>query len=88
MHYRTQAFYGEPLAVECRVGWISRSAFGLEYRIESDGSALAPARHVADGTTVHVRWDIRAGRVTRVPADLRERMEAFEGRPIPSERPD
>ena len=87
VHYRTQAFYGEPLVVECRVGWMSRSAFGLEYRVVSEGSPLAPARHVADGTTVHVRWDIKAGRVTRVPAGQREQFEAFEGRPLPTERP-
>lgn len=88
VHYRTPAFYGEPLIVECRVGWVTRSAFGLEYRVLSEGSAFAPARHVADGTTVHVRWDIAAGRVTRLPADFRGRVEAFEGHPIPVERPD
>jgi len=87
VHYRTQAFYGEPLVVECRVGWVSRSAFGLEYRVVSAGSALGPVRLVADGTTVHVRWDIKAGRVTRLPAGLREQFEGFEGHPIPTERP-
>ena len=87
VHYRSQAFYGEPLAVECRIGWVSRSAFGIDYRVVSDGSPLAPARLVADGTTVHVRWDIKAGRVTRLPAELREQFERFEGHPIPTQRP-
>lgn len=87
VHYRTQAFYGESLVVECRVGWMSRSTIGLEYRVVSEGSELAPARHVADGITVHVRWDVTTRRVSRVPPELRERFEAFEGRPIPLERP-
>ena len=39
VHYRTQAFCGEALVVECRVGWMSRSAFGLEYRVVSRAPA-------------------------------------------------
>ena len=88
VHYRTQAFYGEPLSVACRISWASRSAFCIEYSVDADASDLGPARHVADGSTVHVRWDIKASRVSRVPADFRERIERFEGRAIPAERPD
>jgi acyl-CoA thioester hydrolase len=87
VHYRSQAFYGEPLVVECGIGWATRTAFAIEYRVLFDGSPLAPARLVADGTTVHVRIDITNGRVTRLPADLRAQFEAFEGHPIPEERP-
>lgn len=86
IHYRMPAFFGEPLAVDCRVAWASRSAIGLEYRVVSEGSVVAPARHVADGSTVHVRWDITAGRVTRVPRELRAHFERFEGRAIPERR--
>lgn len=87
VHYRTQAFFGETLVTECRVGWASRTTIGLEYRITSEGSELAPARLVADGLTVHVRWDVTTRRVSRIPVELRERFEAFEGHPIPMERP-
>lgn len=86
VHYRRPAFFGEPLGVECRVAWASRSAIGLEYRVISDGSLAGRARHIADGETVHVRWDLTAARVTRIPAALRERFEAFEGRPVAAQR--
>jgi acyl-CoA thioester hydrolase len=88
VHYRLPAFFGEPLAVDCRVAWASRSQIAIEYRVVSEGSVVAPARHIADGYTVHVRWDISAGRVSRVPPELRARFEAFEGRPIPSSPPE
>ncbi len=85
--YRAPAFFGEPLVCECRVSWASRSAFGLDYRVVSEGGPIAPARVVADGSTVQVMYDLTAERVTRVPPDLLARIEAFEGRPIPRHRP-
>jgi acyl-CoA thioesterase FadM len=63
--------------------WIGRSSFGLEYRVRSDGGPIAPARLVADGASVQVMWDLELGRVERIPAKLREAIEAFEGRAIP-----
>lgn len=85
--YRAPAFFGEPIVCECRVSWTSRSAFGLDYRVVSEGGPIAPARLIADGFTVQVMFDLAAERVTRVSADLLERMEAFEGRPVPRRRP-
>jgi len=85
--YRTPAFFGEPLVCECRVSWATRSAFGLEYRVVSEGGPIALARLVADGTTVQVMYDLTTERVTRVPTDLLARIETFEGRPIPRHRP-
>jgi acyl-CoA thioester hydrolase len=83
VRYRVPSFFGEPLVVECRVSWLSRSAFELEYRVLSEGSAIAPARLIADGETVQVMYDIAAERVTRVPAELAERFAAFEEHAIP-----
>lgn len=85
--YRAPAFFGEPLVCECRVSWASRSAFGLEYRVVSEGGPVAPARLIADGSTVQVMYDLKAERVTRVSADLLARIEAFEGRPVSHHRP-
>ena len=82
--YRQPAFFGEPLVVEARVGWASRSSFGLEYRVLSEGGPIAPARLIADGETTQVMFDIGAGRPTRIPVDLLALIEAFEGHPIPS----
>jgi acyl-CoA thioester hydrolase len=87
VHFRQPGFFGEPVVVECRVPWASRSSFGLEYRVQATGSDAAPARLLADGTTVQVMFDLKAARVTRIPADLRRRFGEFEGRPIPERRP-
>lgn len=85
--YRAPAFFGEPIVCECRVSWASRSAFGLEYRVVSEGGPIAPARHIADGSTVQVMFDLVSNRVTRVPPELLTAIEAFEGRSIPRTRP-
>ena len=82
--YRSPARFGQPLTCACRVSWAGRSSFGLEYLVEVAASPLGTARVVADGATVQVFYDLTSERVVRIPAELRERMEAFEGRPLPS----
>ena len=84
--YRAQAFFGETLLVGCRFGWASRSSFGIEYRVRAEESVVAPARLIADGTSVQVMFDLERNRVTRVPEDLIELFEKYEGRTIPRAR--
>ena len=86
IHYRLPGFFGDRVLVDCRIPWAGRSSFGLEYRVRSEGSPTLGPRTLADGETVQVMFDLRAERVTRLPADLRERFEQFEGRPIPTRR--
>jgi len=81
--YRQPAFYGEPLFCAVRVGWVSRSAFGFEYRLEVEASDLGDARVVADGSTVQVFYDLERGRPMRTPADLVADLEAYEGHALP-----
>jgi acyl-CoA thioester hydrolase len=80
--YRSPVLFGEALVVGCRFAWVRRSSFGLEYRIRAQESPAGRARIVAEGETVQVMFDLAGGRLTRVPADLLEPFEAFEGRPI------
>jgi acyl-CoA thioesterase FadM len=81
--YREPAFFGERLACEARVAWASRSSFGLEYRVVSEGGPLAPGRLIADGGTTQVMYDVARGRPARIPAEWVAAMEALEGRPVP-----
>ena len=81
--YRAPAFFGETMLVGCRFGWTSRSSFGLEYRVRADESVVAPARVIAEGTSVQVMFDLERNRVTRVPDDLLAMFESYEGHPIP-----
>ena len=83
VRYRQPAFFGEPLVAGCRVPWVSRSSFGLEYHIEAHASAVGAARLVADGETVQVMVDPATKRARRVPADLLAAFERFEGRTLP-----
>ncbi len=82
INYRAPAYFGEPLVAECRVAWLGHSSFGVEYRVVSEGSPIAPARLIADGETTQVMYDIKADRVTRVPPDLADRIAEYEGGPI------
>ena len=82
--YRRPAFYGEPLWCGVRVGWLSRSSFGLEYRLEVADSAIGEARVIADGSTVQVFYDLGRGRPMRIPAELVEALAGHEGRELPT----
>lgn len=82
--YRQPVVFGEPLWCGCRVGWLGRSSFSFEYRIEAGASALGEARVVADGSTVQVFYDIASGKVMRMPPELRERIATFEDRVLPA----
>ena len=42
--YRAPAYFGEPLVCEARVAWVSRTSFGMEYRVVAEGGPIAPAR--------------------------------------------
>jgi acyl-CoA thioester hydrolase len=81
--YRAPAFFGDKLFVGCRFSWTGRSSFGLEYVVRAEDSAVGPARVVADGSTVQVMFDLEKNRVMRVPSDLIEHFEAYEGRAFP-----
>ena len=86
VHYRLPGFFGDRLVVDCRIPWAGRSSFGLEYHVRSEGSPSLGPRLLADGETIQVMYDIPAERVTRLPDELRERFERFEGRSIPTRR--
>jgi acyl-CoA thioesterase FadM len=43
---------------------------------------------VADGDSVQVMYDMKADRVMRVPPDLLEMIDRFEGRAVPRRRPE
>jgi len=85
--YRAPAFYGEPLTCACRVSWMSRSSFGLEYRVDVGDSSVGVARLIADGSSVQVFYDLATGRVMRMPPELVARLAEFEGREIPGRPP-
>jgi acyl-CoA thioester hydrolase len=81
--YRSPVLFGEPLLAGVRFAWVGKTSFGLEYVIRALASPVGAGRVVADGTTVQVMFDLERNRIARVPADLIEMFDRFEGRPIP-----
>jgi acyl-CoA thioesterase FadM len=69
--------------VGVRAGWLSRSAFSLDYLVEVEESPIGEARVIADGSTVQVFYDLARGRPMRTPADLVADLTAYEGRELP-----
>jgi acyl-CoA thioester hydrolase len=81
--YRSPVLFGEPLLCGCRFAWVGRTSCGLEYRVKAVESPVGDERLVADGSTVQVMFDLDRQRIGRVPADLIEMFEHYEGRAIP-----
>ena len=81
--YRQPAFFGEPLVVEARVPWASRSSFGLQYRVVSEGGPLAPARRASRSTCWHSSRRSRGPPSRRSPEGRsgRSLCLAISGRP-------
>jgi len=80
--FRSPALYGERLIVETRVTRLGRTSIGMEHRLTSPGSHLAPARLLAVAESVLVTYDYGAGRSVPVPARLVEAVERLEGRAL------
>lgn len=85
--YRSPVLFGEPLLGGVRFAWVGGSSFAFEYRIRAEKSAVGEARVVAEGETLQVMFDLGRNRVMRVPADLIEQFDDFEGRQIPRRPP-
>lgn len=79
--YRSQAFYGETLAVESRIERVGRSSFSMVHRLTAPASRFGPARLVAVADSVLVSYDYREDRPIPVPQDWRTAIAAFEGWP-------
>jgi acyl-CoA thioester hydrolase len=78
--YRSQAFYGETLAVESRIERIGGSSFSMVHRLTAPASRFGEARLIAVADSVLVSYDYREDRPIPVPDVWRDSIEAFEGR--------
>jgi acyl-CoA thioester hydrolase len=75
--YHAPARFDDPLEVFVRVARIGRTSHTIEMAVENiDGGA--PQR-LAEGRQVVVGLDPGTGRPSAVPADVRDRLIAFEG---------
>ncbi len=73
--FRIPLTYPDTVAVGARVPRIGDDRFVMEYLVVGRRSGEAAAQ----GTGLIVTFDYRAGRKAPLPAELRERLMAFEG---------
>lgn len=79
--FRAPVFFGDTVTVESRATRIGRTSLGLEHRLSAarDGEV---ARLVAICRSVLVRYDYVREVPVPWPAELADRVEAFEGSPL------
>ena len=84
--YASGAVLGETLLAGCRVVSFGKSSFVLAYEIvcADELGDDAPARRVASGTTIQALYDWEERRTIPFTDELRSRIEAREGRSLPS----
>ena len=73
MSFRSPAFLGETLAVGTRVARVGTKSMEFEFEFRGPDGRL-----VAEGSSVHVAFDYEARAAVPVPAEWRERIEAYE----------
>jgi acyl-CoA thioester hydrolase len=76
--FRAEALVHETLALAVRCDWIGDKSFGFAYQIRE----VASGRLVVEASSVQVCYDYAAKRSIPMPAGLRAKLEALEGRPL------
>jgi len=76
--FRSEALLTEVLEQGLRCEWIGGKSFAFRYEIREKVSG----RVVVEASTIQVCYDYVAKRSVSMPAELRRRLEAFEGRSL------
>jgi len=74
IRYHRRVLYPDTLRVGVRIPTLGKKHFVMEYRAWS-----SEGEHLLTGRTTQVMFDYAAGKTSRIPDELRERIEAFEG---------
>jgi acyl-CoA thioester hydrolase len=76
LNFRRQVRYPASLEVGVRVSEVRSRSFQMDYGIFLDGTETL----VADGTSVIVWADYKAGKSLELPVEIKETIEKIEGR--------
>ena len=74
IRYHRRVLYPGSLQVGVRIPVLGKKHFVMEYRAWS-----SEGEHLLTGRTTQVMFDYSAGKTGRIPDELRERIETFEG---------
>lgn len=81
--FRSEALVKETLELAIRCAWIGTKSFGFDCEIREKASQ----RLVVEASSVQVCYDYGEKRSIPVPAELRRRLESFEGRDLSRKTP-
>jgi len=76
--YHAPAGFYDLVTVHTRVAHLGRSSLRVEYRVINDSTETP----MAEGYTVLVHVDLALNQSVPLPAELKSRIQAFEGRPF------
>jgi acyl-CoA thioester hydrolase len=71
--YRSPAFFGETLAIGVRVARVGTKSLRFEFEVRGPDGRL-----VAEASSAHVTFDYETRTPAAVPAEWRQRIEAYE----------
>jgi len=74
VRFHRRVLYPDTLTVDVRIPVLGKKHFVMEYRASSAGG-----ERLLTGRTTQVMYDYAAGASSRIPAELRQRIESFEG---------
>ena len=76
--FRSEALMREDLELAIRCSFVGRKSFGFEYEIRD----AATRRLVVSAHSVQVFYDYTEKKSIPIPPEMREHLEAFEGRAL------
>jgi acyl-CoA thioester hydrolase len=76
--YHAPAGFYDLVTVHTRMAHLGRSSLRVEYRVINDSTETP----MAEGYTVLVHVDLALNQSVPLPAELKSRIQAFEGRPF------
>lgn len=74
VRYLARVLYPQRLSVGVRVSRLGSRRFDMEYEVTGEAGEV-----LAEGSTVQVMYDYRAGATKAMPGDLRRAIDAFDG---------
>jgi acyl-CoA thioester hydrolase len=74
VQFKQRIMYPATLKVQMAVTHVGNASFTMEYRLADEDEAV-----LATGESIQVMFDYTTGRAMRMPDDMRERIESYEG---------
>ncbi len=81
VRYHRRILYPQCLQVGVRIAVLAKKYFVMEYAVRSE-----EGERLVTGSTTLFMYDYSEGRTVAVPEEVRSRIEAREGGPLPSRR--